>query len=78
MSALAQAPQRRKVLAFIQAEVTAGRDFPTPRAITEHMGWTRESSAKACLSTLAGLDRVLTRTVVGRQTVYALWRIHHG
>lgn len=36
-------PQRAKVLAFIQAEIGAGRAFPTCRAIADQMGWNSSS-----------------------------------
>ena len=55
-------PQRAKVLAFIQAEITAGRPFPGPTAIAQHMGWSQVGSAKHCLTLLIG-DGWIKRTV---------------
>ncbi len=45
-------PQRAKALAFIQAESTKPRGFPTVKQIAAHMGWRNEQSARDCLSGL--------------------------
>jgi hypothetical protein len=41
--------KQRMVLDFIEAEATAGREFPTEAAIAKHMGWKQPASARDCL-----------------------------
>jgi len=53
-------PQRARVLAFIKAEIAAGRPFPSTRAIADHIGWARTESAANVLAALA-VDGLLRR-----------------
>lgn len=56
--------QRRKALAFIQAEVSKGRPFPTRRQLCIHMGWKQDGSASDVMANLF-YDGFLVREMVG-------------
>lgn len=72
---LDRAPQRRRVLAFIQEEVAAGRPFPSCGQIKTFMGWKNEQSARDVLNVLAGQDRQLRRERVDGVTIFSLsWK----
>ncbi len=47
-------PQRRRVMAFIHAELDAGRPFPSMEQIAAHIGWRNSQSAREVLMSLAG------------------------
>ncbi len=46
-------PRQAEALAFIEAEVDAGRPFPSVSAIAKFMGWKNDVSAYDCLTRLA-------------------------
>lgn len=48
-------------MAFIKAEIDAGRQFPSQGAIAQHMGWRNATSAGDALFKLCSYDRVLAR-----------------
>lgn len=45
--------QQAKVIAFIDAEIGAGRPFPSAEKIANHMGWRNAQSAYDCMHRLA-------------------------
>lgn len=51
--------QRLRVLAFIKAEVEAGRPFPKYSAIRDHMGWKNSSSVPDALWALVKDGRLV-------------------
>jgi len=51
--------QRLRVLAFIEAEIKAGRAFPKRPAIRDHMGWKHSSSVSDVLWALVKDGRLL-------------------
>lgn len=52
---LERAPSSSKALAFIKAEIEAGRPFPSRHKIAKHMGWScKNSNISECLHHLAG------------------------
>lgn len=59
--------QRLKVLAFIEAEITAGRPFPSRSAIKYHMGWKHTSGVLETLNYLA------TRGMLTRERTRYRW-----
>lgn len=54
-------PQRARVLAFIRAEIAAGRAFPTAQAIAAHMGWKTAAGSYHVVMGLAVEDGQLVR-----------------
>jgi hypothetical protein len=62
---MGQAPSRQAVLRFIDAEIAAGRPFPSSAAIKAHMNWKNETSATDCLSRLC-FERRIRRVGRGR------------
>lgn len=46
------APRTAQALAFIAAELAAGRPFPSFDRIAEHMSWRHPTSANHCLKRL--------------------------
>lgn len=63
-------PQRAKVLAFLHAEVAAGRRFPSREQIRDHMGWKNESSVIDVLHTLAGRGDIKRKRSIGGWKFY--------
>lgn len=57
--------QRQKVLDFCRAEIAAGRKFPRPLAIANHMGWENITSARDALKNLDHVDGALEHTPNG-------------
>ncbi len=47
-------PRQAEALAFIEAEVAAGRPSPSMSSIAKFMGWKNTISAHDCLTRLAG------------------------
>jgi hypothetical protein len=59
--------QMARVLAFIEAEVAAGRPFPSPSDIAAHMGWKNAVSGVDALRNLGARRRlIVTRTAYGK------------
>lgn len=71
-TAFHRAPRRRQCFDFIQAEVAAGRPFPSTQAILDHMGWQQPQSVRDCLHTMAAFDKVITRTWTGTGWLFTL------
>lgn len=63
--------QRLKALAFIRAEIDAGRPFPSRAAIARHMGWKNLSSAADALWALVR-DGHLSAAQSGRNFKWSL------
>lgn len=62
---------RAGVLAFIKAEIAAGRPMPTREQIAEHFGWSRQSAVDALLAlAAAGYLRTVDRRPSGRGWSY--------
>ncbi|MBY0559935.1 hypothetical protein [Hyphomicrobium sp.] len=51
--------QQAVVLAFVVDELAAARPFPSFRAIADHVGWTKEGSARDCLLRLVWRGRLV-------------------
>lgn len=71
---LKRAPQRQKVLAFLQEEIAQGRAFPSFAAIAEHMGWKHASSARDAVHGLMTLDGMVTCGTADGRIIYSLTR----
>lgn len=71
--------KQAEVLAFIKAEIDAGRGFPDDEAISQRMGWRYPTSARDCLYKLQwrghvrvrGPERVLRAQVVEGEGITA-------
>lgn len=76
MGAFSSRPQgiarRAKLLAFIRAEVAAGRGFPGAAEMQRHVGWSDSTSVRDALHKMVrdGDLRVVTRKNVGRNWYY--------
>ena len=68
-------PQSDAVLAFVRAEVDAGRPFPHPRAIAAHMGWKNARSALDTLERLARNGLVVAKQVRNRMRRGRVWEL---
>lgn len=64
-----------RVLAFIKAEIAAGRGFPAPSDITRHMGWSTSAGVNDTMIRLQldGKIRLVERVKSGRG-----WRYHYA
>ena len=69
---LNRAPRRTQAFEFIQAEIAAGRSFPSAQSLANHMGWKHQSSARDCLCSLAAFDKVIDRKFVDGRWVFSL------
>ena len=49
-------PARAAALAFIKAEIAAGRPFPDNRTLSQAMGWKSDGGAGHCLMCLYAID----------------------
>lgn len=47
-------PSQARVLLFIEAEIRAGRGFPSNEAVAAHMGWKNSASAVHVFQALCG------------------------
>lgn len=52
--------QQSAVLEYVDAELAAGRSFPTIDQIADHMGWKQRHSARDCLRRMWWRGLVLT------------------